>query len=298
MKTGLCAFLFLAACTSSSSNNGECGDGVVDSNEQCDDGNVANGDGCSSTCAIETPPAVCGDGAVGGSEQCDDANTTSGDGCSSTCGTEHKITGQWTFKTGGATVACPTGYDTAALTTQLLDSTGSPVGQPTIDLFDCSAGTGTTAFFAQGSYETWVAITNHAGTLTYAQTVPATVDLQNADATYSADIVEDGGYFGWAWNLVGESSNTQLTCADVTGIQGVELVTTVSGGSQFYTDQYTCTDGRGVTAAIPQGLYTVSADAFSSAGAIGTAPTLVDKMIQGPNKITDLGTVTIPITGM
>ncbi|MCP5502849.1 MAG: hypothetical protein H7A25_23315 [Leptospiraceae bacterium] len=30
-----------------------CGDGVVDQGEACDDSNLANGDGCSSLCAIE-----------------------------------------------------------------------------------------------------------------------------------------------------------------------------------------------------------------------------------------------------
>jgi MYXO-CTERM domain-containing protein len=32
-----------------------CGNGVVEANEQCDDGNVANGDGCSATCQSEDP---------------------------------------------------------------------------------------------------------------------------------------------------------------------------------------------------------------------------------------------------
>lgn len=32
-----------------------CGDGDVDPNEQCDDGNVASGDGCSATCTFEAP---------------------------------------------------------------------------------------------------------------------------------------------------------------------------------------------------------------------------------------------------
>jgi cysteine-rich repeat protein len=39
-----------------------CGDGHVDSGEQCDDGNVANNDGCSSTCVIEECPHDCPDG--------------------------------------------------------------------------------------------------------------------------------------------------------------------------------------------------------------------------------------------
>lgn len=35
------------------SRNAICGDGLVDSGEQCDDGNTADGDGCSSTCQDE-----------------------------------------------------------------------------------------------------------------------------------------------------------------------------------------------------------------------------------------------------
>ncbi len=30
-----------------------CGDGVVEGSEQCDDGNLVNGDGCSSSCVVE-----------------------------------------------------------------------------------------------------------------------------------------------------------------------------------------------------------------------------------------------------
>ena len=71
-----------------------CGDGIQDPGEQCDDINTMAGDGCSSTCTIESgynctgEPSVCttvsGDGLIKGSEQCDDNNTTAGDGCSST----------------------------------------------------------------------------------------------------------------------------------------------------------------------------------------------------------------------
>jgi fibro-slime domain-containing protein len=74
-----------------------CGDGVVAGLEQCDDKNTVSGDGCSSTCAVETgytcavagAPctrlAFCGNGIVDGTDQCDDANNVSGDGCSATC---------------------------------------------------------------------------------------------------------------------------------------------------------------------------------------------------------------------
>ncbi|MDH3623753.1 MAG: C25 family cysteine peptidase [Myxococcales bacterium] len=64
-----------------------CGNGVRGAGEECDDGNTADGDGCSATCTLEGPP-VCGDGFIWEGEACDDDNTASGDGCSSTCEVE------------------------------------------------------------------------------------------------------------------------------------------------------------------------------------------------------------------
>jgi cysteine-rich repeat protein len=66
-----------------------CADSVVDTGEECDDGNTDPCDGCSSTCTIE-PGLGCGDGvpvpACG--EQCDDANAVAGDGCTTACQVE------------------------------------------------------------------------------------------------------------------------------------------------------------------------------------------------------------------
>jgi len=59
-----------------------CGDGNVDLNEACDDGNNLDGDGCSATCMIES---YCGDGILDAGEQCDDGNSLDGDGCSAKC---------------------------------------------------------------------------------------------------------------------------------------------------------------------------------------------------------------------
>lgn len=58
-----------------------CGNGTIESPEECDDGNTVSGDGCSSGCKKE----FCGDGVVQSGEQCDDGNNTNGDGCDSTC---------------------------------------------------------------------------------------------------------------------------------------------------------------------------------------------------------------------
>ena len=79
--------------------------------ESCDDGNVANGDGCSSACKVESgwdcrsygllnsrsfcarkgngSAGYCGDGVVDGNEQCDDGfPLRNGDGCSINCRVE------------------------------------------------------------------------------------------------------------------------------------------------------------------------------------------------------------------
>ncbi|MCC6764035.1 MAG: DUF4215 domain-containing protein [Deltaproteobacteria bacterium] len=59
-----------------------CGDGVVNqAGEECDDGNLADGDGCDHTCA----PTACGNGVVTGGELCDDGNLLDGDGCDGDC---------------------------------------------------------------------------------------------------------------------------------------------------------------------------------------------------------------------
>ncbi len=60
---------------------GECGDGNLDPDEACDDGNTAGGDGCSATCALEG----CGNDVLDVGEACDDGDTLDCDGCSATC---------------------------------------------------------------------------------------------------------------------------------------------------------------------------------------------------------------------
>jgi cysteine-rich repeat protein len=61
---------------------GSCGDGVVDGEEECDDGNTDDLDACLTSCVA----AQCGDGFVwAGEEDCDDANDDEADGCSSSC---------------------------------------------------------------------------------------------------------------------------------------------------------------------------------------------------------------------
>ncbi len=63
-----------------------CGNQIVESGEQCDDGNQVNGDGCENDCTLTpAPEPFCGDGNVDVGEQCDDGNNVSGDGCEADC---------------------------------------------------------------------------------------------------------------------------------------------------------------------------------------------------------------------
>lgn len=65
-----------------------CGNGILEGVEECDDGNLLDGDDCSAICEIEfSLPVVgiCGDGTVDSGEQCDDGNNINGDGCSAMC---------------------------------------------------------------------------------------------------------------------------------------------------------------------------------------------------------------------
>ncbi len=62
-----------------------CGNGILEGNEVCDDGNNVDGDGCSANCLSDES---CGNGLVELNEECDDGNNNNGDGCDSTCNYE------------------------------------------------------------------------------------------------------------------------------------------------------------------------------------------------------------------
>jgi cysteine-rich repeat protein len=121
-----------------------CGNGTTEAGEECDDGNLFTGDGCSPACLIET---VCGDGVREGSEDCDDGNSIPWDGCSPLCTTEVTVLTEdfkpcpttWTFVNGGATTtawACDklSGVDLVIVIFQSTSGTQDGLITPVLDL--------------------------------------------------------------------------------------------------------------------------------------------------------------------
>ncbi|NOS99564.1 MAG: DUF4215 domain-containing protein [Phycisphaerales bacterium] len=89
-----------------------CGDGTINepAGEQCDDSNMADEDGCSSTCQTEFGPSTCGNEITEPPEQCDDGNSEPGDDCDELCRIEECGNGftqtDEQCDAGGATAGC------------------------------------------------------------------------------------------------------------------------------------------------------------------------------------------------
>jgi hypothetical protein len=205
------------------------------------------------------------------------------------------ITGEWTFTdlATNTTARCPAGYGTIRMISQPVDSRLEPVGQPYIDLFDCSDSRHTSEYLPPDVYEVWLEVMNDRQTETYAQSTSKIVDVIESDAVFSAEILNDGGYFLLDWQLRGERTNAALSCD---GVDGVEISATLSGSTKALTDIFDCRDGSGLTAGLLSGDYTLSVSANdASERALGTTPAQA-KTIRDRNQVTDLGLITIPIT--
>ncbi len=219
------------------------------------------------------------------------------------------VTVSWTLKAAATNsiTSCPPGYDTAALYSQEVDSLGTPIGSPIIDLFDCAAGIGTSGALAPAFYDEWIEITTNTNSAQFARSSSSLeqdqiIDLTTADIAYNTDIIVDGGFFHFSWDLVTTSTGAPLSCAQAGAAGGVELLSTnVSNSNLSFSDVFhTCDAGAGLTDGIPTGGYTISIDALDVQGAaIGTAPaftsSIADPSLLTP--VTELGTVQVPISG-
>ncbi len=81
------------ATVTNNNNYPKCGNSVREFGEDCDDGNVNSGDGCSNICLNEGSQLICGNRRLDIGEDCDDGNNRSGDGCNNRCLNEGSIAG-------------------------------------------------------------------------------------------------------------------------------------------------------------------------------------------------------------
>ncbi|MBU1221228.1 DUF4215 domain-containing protein [Myxococcota bacterium] len=139
----------------------DCGNGILDDGEECDDGNNTSGDGCSRGCADEDGVQTCGNGIWEEGEECDDGNMTNHDGCSDDCVKEYVCGDGQCFTTEGESCevcpqdCCPScgngsrqpgevcdGLDLNEVTCEDLGYTGGTLACSTYCQYDTAACTG------------------------------------------------------------------------------------------------------------------------------------------------------------
>ena len=269
----------------------------------CSGGGGMNGDDDD-----DMPPARCGDGVVDANEQCDDGNSIANDGCT-LCMVDAQrmaaVDATWRLETVAGTMAdCPSGVDTATVSALPIDGNGLPTGGAALATgFACSANMGTTAMLPAARYTVTITLSNHDLTQVYATSAGQTVDLSDAtNKPFDTSFLTDGGQFKLAWKLVKMSNpSTAVTCDDVGMMPRVKAVLTPDGGMGAVSS-FSCGAGMATTTARVAGSYMVAISVTTFDGMTtttqGTALPLTGQMLVAPNGLTDLGTITIPITAL
>lgn len=203
----------------------------------------------------------------------------------------------WSVRSvGGLEQPCPTGTPTAQVIAQPVDPlTGEPTTASQETLFDCGAKSGTVSLVPD-SYVISVHLLDADGSAIYAASLPSGVlDLTAVDVNQAFDIYTDGGYLALGWTLTSPSDGV-LACetAGVTDIVAVLTPTGSGGGVATTTAPIPCVDGTAITSVIPAGAYRVLVRAEATGTAVGST-TLPAEIVRGPNELTAVGTIAIPI---
>jgi hypothetical protein len=213
------------------------------------------------------------------------------------------ISARWSLRNmlDGATTACPAGFDTVRLFMQPIDANGDPLDAAAEDRFDCSDRAGVATDLFPGVYQVWIEVSSHDLKQTYAQSLSQVLDVTLADDTFATEMLNDGGYFQVAWDLVGKSTNRPVQCSQVAGLDTLKAISTfVSSTTRAYDDSFACDDHFAVSGGLLEGDYTIAIDAVvakDGGTSVGKAAPLSAK-IEGQNRVTNVGTISIPINGM
>ncbi|MEO8844965.1 MAG: DUF4215 domain-containing protein [Kofleriaceae bacterium] len=254
----------------------------------------------------DAPLARCGDGHVDANEQCDDGNAIAGDGCT-LCMIDAQrmaaIDATWELtNVAGLTATCPSGVDSATVSALPIDANGMPTGPAIATQFDCSAGMGTTTMLPAALYSVNVTLSDHGLTQVFGVSASQHVDLSDAtNKPFDATFLTDGGAFQLAWKLVKMSDSTPVACADLGTMPRIKVGITPDAGGATAASSFSCDAGSATTAAVLAGSYMVAVSATTfdtSTTTVGTAAPLTGQVIVAPNGLTDLAIITIPITAL
>lgn len=219
------------------------------------------------------------------------------------------LTAHWEIKNvANQTVTnCPAGFNTGNIITQEVDDAGNYIGRPQNDLFLCDDHIDS-ILVPPGKYLVSVAIENRdddANLLdTFQVSLADQVDLTRTDATYTTQLLADGGRLTFGWDLV-DSAQKPLTC-DALGTTGTlgSIVTDVADATHVTDSVLDCSDSfvpvvgpKALTGDIElvKGDYTVQIQATNNGLPLSDAVTKTFTM-GDRDDLQDLGNVKLTIT--
>jgi len=217
------------------------------------------------------------------------------------------LTAHWEIKNVAtqSVTNCPAGFNTGNIITQEVDDTGNYVGRPQNDLFLCDDHIDS-ILLPPAKYLVSVAIENRdadANLLdTFTVSLADEIDLTHNDATYTTQLLADGGRLTFGWDLV-DSAQKPLTCDALgTGTLG-SIVTDVADATHVVDSVLDCADtyvpvvgAKALTGDIEltKGDYTVQIQATKDnapfSNAVMKTVTMKDR-----DDLQDLGNVTLVI---
>lgn len=218
-------------------------------------------------------------------------------GCSSSS-SNSVVDVSWTFThlADNSARSCPSGFGTANIISQTIDPTTHKLtGLQVVDQFNCSAGHGTITL-PDDAFLIWVEIATDSGSSKYAESAATYVDTSLGDATVDTEILDDGGYFFFTWDLVDAQTSALLSCAaaGVTSSGSVDIISaSVADSTYVKEDKFTCADHYGTTEGLLAGEYDITIQAENN-GVLGVADPFSDTILP-QNGLTDLGNIMIPI---
>jgi hypothetical protein len=210
----------------------------------------------------------------------------------------------WSLREREQPGACPTGASVAAL--YICPGTCPAGATPRIETTACTpTGSFTLAGAAApgpvlepGLYTVWVRLTDGAGTARFAESTHEPVAIPQDGTTQRLDfpIQATLGQVEVSWRLVGATSGSTLTCAQVAGEDGVSILVTFANG-QAAESVVDCEPGVGRGPLVPIGSHTVALALLREGQNIGDSAAAPIAVTYG-NEVVPLGQRTIGVDGL